>query len=77
MRTAKVISLSLPPEMEREVQKLAKEERRSISEIMREAFRQYMTNRDLASVRSEGKKIAQRKKLKPDDVERIVKEGRR
>jgi hypothetical protein len=63
--------------MEREAQKLAKEERRSISEIMREAFRQYMTNRDLASVHSEGKKIAQRKKLKPDDVERIVKEGRR
>jgi len=77
MRTAKVISLSLPPEMEKEVQQLAKEERRSISEIMREAFRQYMTNRDLADVRSEGKKIAKRKKLKPGDVERIVREGRR
>lgn len=64
MRTAKVISLSLPPEMEKEVQQLAKEERRSISEIMREAFRQYMTNRDLADVRSEGKKIAKRKKLR-------------
>jgi hypothetical protein len=45
---------------------------RSISEIMREAFRQYMTNRDLAVVRSEGKKIAKRKKLKAENVERIV-----
>lgn len=77
MRTAKVISLSLSPEMEKEVQQLAKEERRSISEIMREAFRQYMTNRDLAVVRSEGKKIAKQKKLKAEDVERIVREGRR
>lgn len=77
MRTAKVISLSLSPEMEKEVQQLAKEERRSISEIMREAFRQYMTNRDLATVRTEGKKIAKQKKLKPDDVERIVREERR
>lgn len=58
------------------MQKLAKEKRRSISEIMREALRQYMTNRDLASVRAEGKKIAKRMKLKPKDVERIVREGR-
>jgi predicted transcriptional regulator len=77
MRTAKVISLSLTPDMQKEVQQLAKEERRSVSEILREAFRQYMTNRDLASMRSEGKKIAKRKRLKPSDVERIVREGRR
>jgi Arc/MetJ-type ribon-helix-helix transcriptional regulator len=76
MRTAKIISLSLPPEMEKEVQQIAKDERRSISEIMREAFRQYMTNRDLAAVRAEGKKIAKKKKLKPEDIERIVREGR-
>ena len=77
MRTAKVISLSLPPDMQREVQQIAKDERRSVSEILREAFRQYMTNRDLASVRNEGKKIAKRKRLKPEDVERIVRDGRR
>jgi len=77
MRTAKVISLSLSPEMEKEVQQVAKTERRSVSEIMREAFRQYMTNRDLASIRGEGKKIAKKKKLTPEDVERIVRDGRR
>lgn len=47
MRTAKVISLSLPPDMEKEVQKVAKEEHRTISELLREAFRQYLANRDL------------------------------
>ena len=77
MRTAKVISLSLPPEMEKEVQKIAKEEHRTISELLREAFRQYLTNRDLATIRKEGKKVAKKMKLKPSDVERIVREGRK
>jgi metal-responsive CopG/Arc/MetJ family transcriptional regulator len=77
MRTAKVISLSLPPEMEREVQKVAKEEHRTISELLREAFRQYLTNRDLSAIRKEGRKIAKKMKLKPEDVARIINEGRK
>ncbi|MGE0526590.1 MAG: ribbon-helix-helix protein, CopG family [Bdellovibrionales bacterium] len=77
MRTAKVISLSLPPDMEKEVQKVAKEEHRTISELLREAFRQYLANRDLAAIRKEGRKVAKRMKLKPDDVARIVRAGRR
>lgn len=77
MRTAKVVSLSLPPDMEKQVQKIAKDERRTVSEVLREAFRQYLTSRDLMSIRAEGKKIAKRRKLKPEDVVRIVHEGRR
>lgn len=77
MRTAKVVSISLPPDMEKEVQKVAKEEHRTISELLREAFRQYLANRDLASIRSEGRKIARRMKIKPDDVAKIVRSGRK
>ena len=77
MRTAKVMSLSLPPEMEAEVQSVAKEERRTVSELLREAFRQYLANRDLASVRREGRRIAKRLKLKSEDVTRIVRQGRK
>jgi len=77
MRTARVISLSLPPEMESEVQEVATAEHRTVSELLREAFRQYLTNRDLALIRKEGKKIAKRKKLKEDDVERIVRAGKK
>ena len=77
MRTAKVISLSLPPDMEKEVMKIAKDERRTVSEVLREAFRQYMTSRDLSLIRSEGRKIAKKRKLKRDDVVRIVQETRR
>ncbi len=77
MRTAKVISLSLPPDMELEMQQIAKEEHRTISELLREAFRQYLANRDLATVRREGKKIANKLKLKPEDVTSIVRKGRK
>jgi metal-responsive CopG/Arc/MetJ family transcriptional regulator len=76
MRTAKVISLSLPPEMEKEVQKIAKAEHRTISELLREAFRQYLANKDLATVRSEGRKIAKKMK-KASDVDKIVFNGRK
>lgn len=77
MRTAKVISLSLPPDMEAEVQKIAKAEHRTVSELLREAFRQYLANRDLSMIRKEGRKISKRLKIKPDDVEKIVRSGRK
>lgn len=77
MRTAKVISLSLPPDMEKEVLKVAKEEHRTISELLREAFRQYLANRDLASIRKEGRQLAKKIKLKPEDVQKIVRSGRK
>ncbi len=77
MRTAKVISLSLPPEMEAEVQKIAKEEHRTISELLREAFRQYLTNRDLSAIRKEGRKVAKKLKLNPEDIAKVVKAGRK
>ncbi len=77
MRTAKVISFSMPPDMEDEVQKIAKEERRTISELLREAFRQYLTNRDLMAVRKNGKKSVKKMKITPSDVEKIVRAGRK
>lgn len=77
MRTAKVISLSLPPEMEEEVQKVAKEEHRTISELLREAFRQYLTNRDLVAIRKEGRRVAKKMKLTPDDVAKMVRANRK
>ncbi|MBI3535818.1 MAG: ribbon-helix-helix protein, CopG family [Deltaproteobacteria bacterium] len=77
MRTAKVVSMSLTPDMEKEVVQVAKAERRTISEILREAFRQYMANRDLANIRTEGRKTAKVKDLTEQDVVRIVKESRK
>ena len=76
MRTAKVISISLPPDMNSDVQELAREERRSVSEVMRQALRQYMLGRTIEQVRHQAKKTAKKKKIRPEDVERIVDEGR-
>ncbi len=63
--------------MTKEVQDMAKEERRSVSEVIREAVRQYGANKDLKAIRKEVHKVVKRKGIKPDDVERIVREGRR
>jgi Arc/MetJ-type ribon-helix-helix transcriptional regulator len=40
---AKTISFSLPEDMAREISELAERERRSVSEVMREAWRTYRT----------------------------------
>lgn len=77
MRTAKIISLSLPPDMEKDAQRVSKEERRSISEVFREAFRQYMASRDLSDLRKKGKKVAKKMRLSPDKVDKIVYDSRK
>jgi CopG family transcriptional regulator/antitoxin EndoAI len=77
MRNAKVISISLPPDMNEEIQAIAKEERRSVSEVFREAVRQYAANRALTEVRRQGRKYIKKKGLKPSDVVGIVAAGRK
>jgi predicted transcriptional regulator len=41
MRTAKTISITLPPELLTKAQAIAKRENRTMSELFREALRQY------------------------------------
>jgi len=77
MRQAKVISISLPPDMQDEMTQIAKEERRSVSEVLREAFRQYLAGRALKTVRTKASKTAKRKGIKPSDVDNIIRESRR
>ena len=44
MRTTKNVSITMPVAMVRETARLAKRENRTISELVREALRQYKTN---------------------------------
>ncbi|PWU16415.1 MAG: CopG family transcriptional regulator [Bdellovibrio sp.] len=74
---AQIVSISLPPDMTKEVQELAREERRSVSEVLREAFRQYAANKILKDVRKEARRTIKKKGIKPEDVEHIVREGRK
>jgi predicted transcriptional regulator len=41
MRNTKVFSITMPPELARQAERLAKKESRTMSELMREAFRRY------------------------------------
>ena len=46
-RKSRTITFSLPPEMYREVQRVKDEEGRDMSELVREALRLYMEEREL------------------------------
>lgn len=74
---AQVVSVSLPLDMTKEVQEMARDERRSVSEVIREAFRQYAANKVLKDVRIEARKSAKAKGIKPSEVPAIVREGRK
>lgn len=73
---SRIISISLPPDMTKVVQEMALEERRSVSELIREALRQYSATKALKEVRKEARKTAKRKKIKAEDVDAIVHAGR-
>ncbi|MDE2861733.1 MAG: ribbon-helix-helix protein, CopG family [Chloroflexota bacterium] len=45
-RKSKVITFSMPPEMAAEVQRVVQEEGRTMSEVVREALRLYMDERE-------------------------------
>ena len=45
-RTTKVITFSLPPEMDEELRRVVEEESRTVSELLREAFRLYLEDRE-------------------------------
>lgn len=67
MPSLKTITVSLPVAMGKEIEKVAKEEHRTISELIREAFRQYQAQRNLKTLASEGRQTAKAKKLSPKD----------
>ncbi len=67
MPSLKTITISLPMVMGKEIEKVAKEEHRTISELIRESFRQYQAQRNLRALSTEGKKSAKKKKLRPSD----------
>lgn len=67
MKTIKTITISLPVEMGKDIQKMAKEEHRTISEFVREAVRQYRAQRTFAALAKKGQRVAKKKHLTPED----------
>jgi predicted DNA-binding protein len=58
MRTTKVYSITMPPEMAKEAERLARKEHRTMSELMREALRSYQQNAVDLEVREYIRQIA-------------------
>jgi len=78
MAEQRTVTISIPPALAREVDRLARKEGRTRSELLREAFRQYATRVERWDRIFElGRDLARRRGLNEADVERIVKEERR
>ena len=65
--TTKTITISLPVAMGREIQRVAAAEGRTVSELLRETFRQYQARRRFNLLAAKGQRQAKRLKLKPED----------
>lgn len=76
-RTTKTITFSLPPEMAAQVEKVMQAEGRTRSELLREALRRYLQERqEWQRLLRYGQRRARELGITPDDVERLVDEVR-
>lgn len=76
MRTTKLITISIMPEFLEEIEKLAKEERRTKSELVREALRRYIAEKELRRLQRYGLRKAGELGLGEEEVQRLVDEYR-
>ena len=73
MRTTKPITVSLPADLVRETQRVAKEESRTRSDLIRDALQQYLTSRRWRRLRQWGAETADRLGLKTEaDLQRLL-----
>jgi CopG family transcriptional regulator/antitoxin EndoAI len=75
-RRSSVLSISLPPELSSELDLIASQERRSRSELVREAVRQYILLSRWKALRQKASLKAVERGLKEEDVERLIDEER-
>ena len=72
MRATKLLTISIMPEFLEEIEKLAKEERRTKSELVREALRCYIAEKELKRLQRYGLQKAQELGLKEQEVQRLI-----
>lgn len=78
LRTSKIITISLMPDFLREIEKVAKEEKRTKSELVREALRRYMAAREWDRLSRYARKRAAKAGIETEeDIQWIVDEFRR
>ncbi len=73
MRTTKVLTLSLPPEMVKEVESLVKDENRTKSELFREALRKYINDKRWQQIRQWGLRTSQELGISTDkEIDELI-----
>ena len=77
MRTSRILSITLPPDMLKEAKQLASKESRTMSELFREALRYYQRARRWDEINAYGRARARELGIRERDVVPIVKEFRR
>jgi len=77
MATQRVRSLSLPSDLVREAERLARQEGRTKTEVLREALRRYSEERRWRGLQRYGAGRATKADMSETDVERAVQEFRR
>lgn len=73
-RSSRVFTVSFPEDLARQVDEIAKEESRNLSELFREAFRTYRMERVRRHLRGdlEYAQTRNRRNFGPEDVEKLV-----
>lgn len=73
MRTTKPITISLPTNILRETERIAKEEVRTRTDVIRDALNQYVASRRWQRLRQWGAQTAERLELKTEeDLQRLL-----
>ena len=71
-RTTKLVTISIPSIMEEKINELIKKEGTTKSELIREALRQYIEEKELEELLKYGRKKAIEKGITEDQIEDIV-----
>ena len=74
-RSTKILNISLSEELYKNIESLATQESRTKSDLVREAFRQYVSNKKWARIRQWGDETARRMRIRDEnDIEKILHE---
>jgi CopG family transcriptional regulator/antitoxin EndoAI len=76
MRSTRTLSVTLPPDMLKRAQSIAKRESRTMSELIREALRHYERRYWWDDINAYGRSQAARQGIREPDVDRLVHELR-
>ena len=78
MRTTKLITISLPPELLKKVEIIARKENRTRSELVRETVRQYLAREEWRELNRYARIAADKAGIATEeDIDRLVEENRK